>query len=705
VFNYGSDTIQTIPVAVSINNSLIIRDTLRNANLLPGGQVSHVFSQLIDMTTEGDYLLRAWAELNGELNRFNDTSDIAWTTSHLFTISQFPHTEDFKDTVTSWYSSGFKDSWVRSVEKPCTLPDSFGGFYTYKFRPETYSSSVCGSYGHGVGEVSWLYSGTCYDFGLNPAPVISLDLTTFLPDSIAGLTLESSIDFGQSWQRVGGYETGKNWYNDSSILSRPSGSNVGWSGRQPRFTAEHYLFDLAFENSVRFRLAFDADSGSGFYVRMSDFTLYELPQNDVRVSRLLSPSKNCALGSAEAITVSIINRGFDTLKTMPLAYQIDNGPVIRDTLRGVAVPLDDSIVYTFSQPADFSAPGRYDFKAWAEPGGYVREANDTLISLIQSLEMINQYPFFDDFEDSSLTWFSLEDSNSWALAPPRMTYLNGSPRGRLAWVTAKNLFPGTGGMWVDEESYLYVGNCFDLSGLSDPVIQFDLNWRLMRGYAKLEYTLDDGLTWQGLGTLNSGTYWYNSRRTIVDPNTGQFSLIDFWTNQITMASQTLDQPRWQTARHSLASLAGEPEVRFRFFCSSKPLFGPSPSFLEGFAIDNFAIYESVGHDASLQRIILPRVSCNPATAQPVSVVIKSQGTDSLFQVPLAAMLSPGGMIIRDTFRGVLPPGAIDTFSFAATSSTLLQTGYTFTAWCELPTDSIAFNDSLIKVIDQPIEIN
>ena len=702
--NYGQNSVSNIPFAVNINDTLIMRDTFPGP-LLPGSFISYTLPTLVNMIQVGDYHFQGWTELASEVNRFNDSS-AAWVSTQWETISNYPFLEEFKsgDPV-SWRSYGSNNSWALTIQPPCGFPDTFGGFYTFRFQPEllNFSNGVCGAYGYSSAEKSYLQANYCFDFGLNPSPVVTLDLSSNIVPGEAGLILQSSIDEGQSWQTVGSYQSGKNWYSDS-ISFIPG--RVGWSGDRKRFKAEHYLFDLAGEIMVQFRFVFASDSvvqNRGSYVRISDFNIYELPASDVKLVSIASPVKSCDLGSAEQVSVRFINRGYDTLRTMPFAYRLDNGPVMRDTLRGAAIPLDDTASFTFSPTLDVSIPGTYELTIWAEPGGYYLEAQDSLTKTIRSLELTSQFPFFKNFEDSASLWYSPDSISSWKLATPRMPHISGAPRGDLAWVTAKGNFPGTGGMYENEKSYLYVSNCFDFSALSDPVISFDINWYLIRdAYAQLQYSIDDGQSWQPIGSrLSGGENWYNGRVSFIDPVTGQFFSAEGWVGDNLLSNHSLDAPRWLTARHSLAALAGEPEVRFRYASQFQPGPNPFPGIKEGVAIDNFAIYESVPEDASMRNILMPKPVCDPTRPQALSVVILSHGTDSLFEVPLAAQLLPGGSILRDTFRGVLPPGQLDTFVFSAFTSTTLQNGYTFIAWTELVGDQLLFNDTIKKDIAQP----
>ncbi|MEZ4685150.1 MAG: hypothetical protein R3B47_03535, partial [Bacteroidia bacterium] len=246
--NYGQNSVSNIPFAVNINDTLTLRDTFPGP-LLPGSFISYALPTMVNMMPVGDYRIRGWTELSSEINRFNDSAAL-WLSTQWETISSYPFLEDFGGGGPyAWESYGSNSSWAFSAPDPCFLPDSLGGFYTYRFQSDllNFNDGVCGAFGYSSAEKSYLKANYCFDFGLNPSPVISLDISSNLLAGEAGLILQSSIDDGQSWQTVGAYESGRNWYNDSLPFLT---GGTGWSGERQQFSAEHYLFHLAGENSV-----------------------------------------------------------------------------------------------------------------------------------------------------------------------------------------------------------------------------------------------------------------------------------------------------------------------------------------------------------------------------------------------------------------------------------------------------------------------
>jgi len=60
-----------------------------------------------------------------------------------------------------------------------------------------------------------------------------------------------------------------------------------------------------------------------------------------------------------------------------------------------------------------------------------------------------------------------------------------------------------------------VSNCYELSSILAPVLKFQMAYDLEINFdiVYVEYTIDDGKTWEVLGNINSQPNWYNSDRT------------------------------------------------------------------------------------------------------------------------------------------------------------------------------------------------
>ncbi len=114
-----------------------------------------------------------------------------------------------------------------------------------------------------------------------------------------------------------------------------------------------------------------------------------------------------------------------------------------------------------------------------------------------------------------------------------------------------------------------------LSSKSNLKLQFDVRYNTENGYdgLKIEYSADNGSSWNSLGSSAEGTNWYNDASVSALSSAG-------WTN----FNYTND---WETAAIELpGALENNSQVKFRF------IFASDGSLTDdGVAFDNFEIYE------------------------------------------------------------------------------------------------------------------
>lgn len=201
---------------------------------------------------------------------------------------------------------------------------------------------------------------------------------------------------------------------------------------------------------------------------------------------------------------------------------------------------------------------------------------DSISKLLYLHPSINQYPYFEDFEQNTGGWESGADYNSsvdsWYYGVPQGKIISNAYSGKYCWSTTKSV-----SYKPFEHSYL-VGPCFDFSKLKKPFIKMNIWLQTEKGYdgVVLQYSVDDGVNWIVVGSLNEGINWYNCTSIIGNPGNqliGQIGWSDLDSN-------------WIEVRHSLDMLAGYSGVRFRIAFGSN-----GTNEFDGFAVDNIWIGE------------------------------------------------------------------------------------------------------------------
>lgn len=198
---------------------------------------------------------------------------------------------------------------------------------------------------------------------------------------------------------------------------------------------------------------------------------------------------------------------------------------------------------------------------------------------IQPLVIFNELPnnvYSQNFEAGETHWLarSLSSNNylSWEFGKPNGDIIFEAASGENAWFTAVN-FPTT----LAERSEV-VSPCFNFSNLEKPMLKLNI-WsspETGRDGAVLQYSTNQGLTWETLGEANKGVNWFNS--TTIQSQPGGPGLFTGWSG-IPMTS-------WQSARYKLDDVKGQPNVRFRIVYAAG---GGAINYIDGFAFDDFWI--------------------------------------------------------------------------------------------------------------------
>ena len=169
----------------------------------------------------------------------------------------FPYTENFDgDSPGGWITQGTNTSWEWGVPNGTVIDQAASGTKAWVTNLDGF---------HAQGERSYIV-GPYFKLGQLDNPMISFKIWSFTETGISGAILESSVDGGQSWQRVGNSSgSGSiNWYNSSSVIGSPGDNNPGdlaWSGQQQDWmTVRHNLDFLKAADSVTFRIFFGADN-------------------------------------------------------------------------------------------------------------------------------------------------------------------------------------------------------------------------------------------------------------------------------------------------------------------------------------------------------------------------------------------------------------------------------------------------------------
>jgi hypothetical protein len=311
-------------------------------------------------------------------------------------------------------------------------------------------------------------------------------------------------------------------------------------------------------------IAADNDGRNGYTI--DDIRIYTVA-DDMQVLQIQEPvAASCNLGNAVQVKALVYNGANTTLNNIPIVLKVNNTVVATEMIT-TPIPAKTGGVYTFGTTVDFSAVGSYTITVYTQLASDTYKENDTASATIVNSTVINTFPYLQDFESGNGSWYASGLNSSWEYGTPNSILMNKAASGTKAWKTTST------GHYKDKEySYLY-SPCFDVSGMTNPTLSFMLALDLEDCGSSLcdatwvEYS-GDGVTWTKLGSIGTGTNWYNKN----------YSGVHLWSQQ--------SYTRWHVATAALPTSANS-RLRLRFVMYSDPVVQR-----EGVGIDDIHIYDN-----------------------------------------------------------------------------------------------------------------
>ncbi len=283
-------------------------------------------------------------------------------------------------------------------------------------------------------------------------------------------------------------------------------------------------------------------------------------------------------------------------------------------------------------------------------------------------------PYFTDFEGPDSLWeaTTTDPETQWQLGYPNYGVLTGAYSGVQAWTTNKDSLYGNNTTATLTSPY------FNFTHATDQVLSFWQNRRTEATWdgMHMEYTTD-GVSWNILGGLNDplGENWYTD--TIYATGGGPA-----WEGT---------SGGWVKSSYRLHHLNNVPMVRFRFVFTSDPWVT-----FEGVSIDDFYIMSQPDVDIAVREAIHPVTQCQPGM-EPVSVLIRNEGRDTLTAIPLSYMVAGAPAPVAETVNDTLLPDSSLVFTFSSPIN-MQVTGsdslFSIMVYADMPGDSFPFNDTI-----------
>jgi hypothetical protein len=134
-------------------------------------------------------------------------------------------------------------------------------------------------------------------------------------------------------------------------------------------------------NQATVYLRFDYVGDYDYFWMIDDVELYEPSANDVAAGGFEVPFNSCALSATEPVTMDIINVGTSAVSGFSASFTADGGTPVVEAVSSTINP-GDTLSYTFTATADFSAAGVHTLDGAVILAGDADTSNNTAVSAV-----------------------------------------------------------------------------------------------------------------------------------------------------------------------------------------------------------------------------------------------------------------------------------------------------------------------------------
>lgn len=369
--------------------------------------------------------------------------------------------------------------------------------------------------------------------------------------------------------------------------------------------------------------------------------------NDIAVTGVLSPESACDLGT-EMVFFNMSNPGSNPQSLIPYNFYVNGTPggVVQpdDGYYTGVIGKDSTEVIEFETTYDFSAPGEYELMVFTALPNDEDLSNDTLRYYFNNVLVA---PYGQTFEKWNGGWTVESDPAAfnpptWEYGEPAGTNIDAAGEGSRAWVTNLDGVANYG-----ERSYI-VSTCFDFSTITaKPAVEFLINHSCTNGSdgAFIESSIDDGNSWQRIGTSGTGMNWYNA----TDPNN---STLDAWSG---------NSNGWVPTHHLVNGVAGQSNVLFRFGYTGFSFFSA-----EGAGIDDFKVFVPADKDIAGVKVTTlgEATDCGLQNDRIIFTVTNNGGTALAPGYKLFYSINGGAPVSFSVSNNILVPDENFTYTFS-----------------------------------------
>ncbi len=416
----------------------------------------------------------------------------------------------------------------------------------------------------------------------------------------------------------------------------------------------------------RFRCTSNANGNTDPGIDQVSITMVE---PDITVTKLVAPVSGCNLADPSDIVVRVKNVGNKFGVNIPITSNAGTF-ILSDTLHP-----GDSLDFTAGSIS--IAPGATELITVysAQPGDPFAN-NDTLRATVKHSIPINTFPFLEDFESGSSSYFNLQTATN-SRAFIQSGYGNDGSTGVLLTGFVAGSWPNNSGTtttpaqafgYTDHFSAVTSSCLVDATGLSAPELRIDLRQSYSSGwaYAYFRVVVNDTAVLTDQNAVGN----FNPQTQNADPFvTHVFDLSAFANTQFKLTLQGANKYNAANAQSGIG---------------------------DNTYIDNIIIKQKPDYDASLNAIVSPVDDCG-LDQETVSVVIQNNGVFDLSNIPVSYILD-GGAAVTEIYAGPLTSGQSVTFTFATPADLSVPGSHAIECSVQYPGDLDPSNDTREKQV-------
>ncbi len=692
--NYGNITQTATTISYSLNNGVPVTFAW-TGSLAPGAVTTVLLPTSVIVPASGNFDICTWVELPGDCDLTNDTVCATFTAVPLLTPT---YCDDFEAANIGWSIANEPGSGPGTIWELGT--PSFGQTFTANSGVGAWDINLTSSYN--VNAQAYLYS-PFFDFSAISAGRISFALNWNTQTFGDGARLEYTTDNGVTWNVLGTGSTlnpdpcGTNWYTNDNFgfinqfawdgtSSTIAGNVNGWVNCNYGLCCSNNVFNNPIP--VQFRFVFISDGfGALDGVSMDDFCITASNGDDLSVSTIVSPLSSVPANLASNVEITVTNVGSSTITAFDANYSINGIPGASPISWTGSLAPCSSVNIIF--PGVLFPTGQNTLCGFTILGSDVDLSNDTLCTPIIGIPTL-ALTYCDDFENGNVGWTATiltggDPGSIWELGAPTFGTTNSANSGANAWDI--NLTTA----YTNQANTALTSPYLDFSSVSAGRIAFSLNYNSENFWdgSRVEYTTDNGQTWQLLGggsTANPdpcGTNWY----------------VDDQLNSSTLPAWTGNSGGWVNSSYKLCCTNGifnNPiPVQFRFVFTSD-----FSVITDGFSMDDFCVYSSSGADVGISAITSPSGGVPALTSVPVIVTLTNFGSTTVNSTVINYSVN-GVAQSPITWNGTLLP--CQEISVTLPGFVAISGVNAICAWTELVGDINNANDTICAdLIGQPV---